>query len=88
MMMNRWGSDFGGGYMMGGHGMGIAGMILCVLFVAAVIVFAIYFIRRGHYRNFMFQKQEDSALTTLRERFAKGEIDSEEYQRRKEELLR
>ena len=31
-------------------------------------------------------KQEDGALQLLRERYARGEIDHDEYQRRKEDL--
>ncbi|SDJ12532.1 SHOCT domain-containing protein [Alteribacillus bidgolensis] len=33
-----------------------------------------------------FEKRKDSSLELLRERFASGEIDEEEYQRRKEFL--
>lgn len=48
--------------------------LLLVLLVAFIVF------RRGHWTRF------DQALGVLRERYARGEIDAEEYHARKDEL--
>lgn len=70
-------------------GMGILGMGIQVLFWIVLIRFLVYLFRRiGSripIRGFIGQ---DEALNILQERYARGEIDLEEYQKRKKELLR
>jgi putative membrane protein len=51
-----------------------------------LIVLAIIFFRRHGARMQMLRKQNDPALKILRERYALGEIDSEEFQRRNHDL--
>ncbi|HZW83002.1 MAG TPA: SHOCT domain-containing protein [Candidatus Deferrimicrobium sp.] len=90
MMMGRWGGGpgFNGGHILGGMPLvGIICMLLILLFWGAVIVLAIKFVRNKNLKGFMSAPAEDSALTILRERFAKGEIDAEEFLKRKEALL-
>ena len=57
-------------------------LLLLVLLCAAVGVVA-YFVVPA-----VIQKiRHDSALVTLEQRFARGEIDSEEFKKRRQELL-
>ena len=71
MMGGGWGGGFFGGFMM----LAFWGVII------ALIVFAV----RGFSGNRGGTSRRD-ALETLRERFAAGEIDEEEYNRRKRVL--
>jgi putative membrane protein len=62
---------------MGMMGIGmIFGMILWVLLLGAVIYGVYSLISKG------IEKKEDSAIKILKERFARGEIDEEEYEKR------
>lgn len=80
MMM---GYGFGGGPL-GWLGMGF-GMIIHLAFVALIIMAAIWMFkvvfRGGHQAP-----QTTSAVEILKQRYAKGEINSEEYHRIKKEL--
>lgn len=87
------------GNMMGGYGpgyngnywwMGLIGMALQVIFWIAIVAIVFRLIRGNHanHSGNNFNRNNDTALDILRERYAKGEIDSEEYTRRKEELIR
>lgn len=81
-----WGNGFNGGYWW----MGLAGMAIQIIFWIAVILLGVYFFRRlGRpgisSGSFAFN---DTSMDILRERYARGDIDLEEYQKRKEELLR
>ena len=86
-MFGGWGcgSYYGGGFW----GMGILGMGIQLLFWIVLIALIIYLFRRidsrVHTQGFTGQ---DQALNVLNERYARGEIDLEEYQKRKNELLR
>ncbi|MDA8227663.1 MAG: SHOCT domain-containing protein [Desulfitobacterium hafniense] len=86
-MFGGWGcgSHYGGGFW----GMGILGMGIQLLFWIVLIALIIYLFRRigsrVHTRGFIGQ---DQALNVLNERYACGEIELEEYQKRKKELLR
>ena len=89
-MMGGWG---GQGYGMGG-GWGIGGMIMMIFFWAVIIVGAVLIIRyftTGHGGVSSGQGAGSIApgrdpLEILRERYAKGEIDTEEFEQRKRTL--
>ena len=80
----------GFGYGMGGWGGGIGSLLLLVL----LVIGGIYLWRtlEGRHEHPVrgpdsTPLHEDSALRILRERYARGEIDKDEYDRRKEGLL-
>lgn len=67
---------------------GLLSMAMYLIFWAVVIVFAVklfkkYFGDRATPLNL----EEDSALKILRERYARGEIDAEEFKQKKSDLL-
>ncbi len=79
----------GPGMMGWGYGMGWFGMIFMALFWVAVIVGIIFLIRwffvstgaKGHGTT-----SEDSPLEILKRRYARGEINKEEFQLKKKDL--
>jgi putative membrane protein len=83
----QWGH--GPGMMGGGYGMGWFGMIIMAAFWIAVIVGIVFLIRwlvlstrtEGHKAH-----PEDSALEILKKRYARGEIDKEEFEEKKKDL--
>lgn len=91
-MMGGWGN---GGYGYGGYGgygggygwMGMMGIIMPLIFGIGIILLSIYLFRRNssqvHTNGF---SKQNSGLDILRERYARGEIDSAEYQSRKQDL--
>ncbi|MDZ7801406.1 MAG: SHOCT domain-containing protein [Trueperaceae bacterium] len=78
-----------GGWGMGGFG-GI-GMILFWIVLILAIVWLVRALDQGRSqtggRN-ESSERDDRALDILRERYARGEIDSDEFERRKSELTR
>jgi len=78
------GSDFlgQGSFMM----MGIVSMIIHLLFWVAVIYLAVKLFKKYSNSVESSKGQEDTAMSILRARFAKGEIDAEEFRTRKAEL--
>ncbi len=82
--MNWW-------YGYGGPGIAVFGGIMMILWWALIIIAIVAVIRwirwntpggRGHHNGW----RSSSALEILQERFAKGEIDEKEYERRKKVL--
>lgn len=71
----HWMDGFGGGWM----------MILWWIIIIAAIVIIVRFAINTTGRS---QKEDKSALDILKERYAKGEIDDEEFKKRKKELLK
>ena len=77
--------------MMGwGYGMGWMGMIFMAVFWIAVIVGIVFLVRwlagsTGSAGN--RGKVEDSALEILKRRYAKGEIQKEEFEAKKKDLM-
>lgn len=88
-MMNGWYGP-GGGYMMQGNfwWMGLAMMIIQLLFWIGIIYIIVRLVKSYISRPGTPFKNEDRAMSILRERYAKGEIDLEEYNNRKIELER
>jgi putative membrane protein len=84
-----YGWDMGPGMMGWGYGMGWFGMILMGLFWVAIIVGIIFLIRwlfvstgtKSYRPGF-----EDSALDILKKRYARGEINKEEFEQKKKDL--
>ena len=80
---------FGSGLGMTGFGMGFGGLGGLLVLVLLVIG-GIYLFRALEHKDASGPasqaKPEDSALQALRERYARGEIDHDEYLRRKEGL--
>ena len=83
-----WGH--GPGMMGWGYGMGWIGMIIMAVFWIAVIVGIVFLIRwlilstraEGHKAH-----SENSALEILRKRYARGEINKEEFEEKKKDLI-
>ena len=77
---------FGSGLGMTGFGLGFGGLggllVLALLVVGGVYLFRA-FDHKDATRTHTETTAEDGALQVLRERYARGEIDHDEYQRRK-----
>ncbi len=80
------GSDRG---VMGfGLGMG-GGAFMGILLILVLVAVVVWFARSGDLARWAGQRgapTSDSALETLRHRYARGEIDAEEFERRKADL--
>lgn len=80
MMYNWWPRNNWNGWI---------GMIIgMIIFVAAIVVLIVILLRpkrMDHYGD-NYRGNQDSSMRLLDERFAKGEIDEEEYKKRKEIL--
>lgn len=74
--------------MMGGMGIGMAawGLFILALFVLAVVGIVWLLRTMGGARKASPQSHEESPLTELERRYARGEIDREEFLRRREDL--
>ena len=83
-MMGGWGSGcYGGGY----GWMGVMGIIMPLIFGIGIILLSFYMFRRNSsqvYTNGL--SKQNTGLDILRERYARGEVDSTEYQSRKQDL--
>lgn len=80
-----WGAN---GWHMMGYG-GIGGLLLAILAIVAIVWAVRQLDRNGHGSgppSTPGGPKEDSALKILRERFARGEIDAEEFEERKRGL--
>lgn len=83
-MLGGWGSFFSGGFW----GMGILRMAIQLLFWIVLIALIINLVRRTGSRVLIRRiVEQDKALDVLLGRYACGEIDLKEYQKRKKELL-
>ena len=82
-----WGNMMGwGGYGPGWGVFGVLHMLLWwVLIVLGIVVLVRWLVTGAH--GGRHASSEDRALTILRERYARGEIDKAEYEARKKDLL-
>jgi putative membrane protein len=86
-MMNGWGNGYGFGGYGGGYGIGMMGFMMPLIFGIAIIFLAVFLFRRNSSRlNVGEFNRYNRGLDILRERYARGEIDSAEYQSRKHDL--
>lgn len=79
---------FGHGFMANGQNgwMGLLPLACHLIFLIGIIVFVVVLLRRHDSKVRMLQKQNDPALLILRERYALGEIETEEFNQRKQDL--
>jgi putative membrane protein len=77
-------SDYHGSHMWEGGWMFLYGPLMMVAFVAAVVAVIVLLVRwLGDHRSAGHAPTGNDALDILKERFARGEIDKEEYEERK-----
>lgn len=79
--MMRYGCDYGLGLFGGGW----YGMIFMLL-IAALLIFIVY--KLFNNQALRARTGTENSLEVLNERFARGEIDEEEYQRKKSLLIK
>jgi putative membrane protein len=79
---------FNSGFMAYGHNgwLGLIPFACHLIFLIIIIVLVVLIMKRHGKKVREIQKQNDPALLVLRERYARGEIDAEEYNRRKQDL--
>lgn len=85
-MMYRYGCGFP---EMGGYGFGFEWIFMIIFWV--LIIWAIIAIVRavsGKGEHWHMRGGEDEAMRVLRERYAKGEIDKQEFEARKNDLMK
>lgn len=79
-----WG--YGHGWMMNGEGMGF-GFVFWLVILAMIIAGAVWFIRSQSLAGSQRPPERRSpALEALEERYARGEIDREEYLQKKRDI--
>ena len=79
---------FGHGFMANGQNgwMGFLPLACHLIFMTVIIILAVIILRRFRLKVRMMQKLNDPALLILRERYALGQIDTEEFNGRKQDL--
>ena len=82
-MMNGYGGFDGGGFWF----MGLVPMILQLILVVVIVVAAVKLFQKYMKSSEVTRSKEDAAMAVLRERYARGEIDADEFQRRKADLM-
>ena len=79
-----WGN--GHGWMMHGDGMGF-GFIVWLVILAAIIAGAVWFVRaQSRASSQKLLERRSPALEVLEERYARGEINREEYLQKKRDI--
>jgi putative membrane protein len=87
-----YGYGHSGGMMMAQGGAGVFAFIFGLLFFIILVALAVILVRfairggrRGMWRHHMMQ--HGSSMETLKERYAKGEIEKPEFEQKKKDLM-
>jgi putative membrane protein len=85
---DRYGGGMGPGMMNWGYGGWFMGIINIIFWVAVIIgvIYLIKFLSSSSKQGGQETKKGDNALDILRERYAKGEINREEFEEKKKVL--
>ena len=65
---------------------GLVSMAMCLLFWAVVMIIAYIIFKKHFMRQSSHTDNSDQAMSILRERYAKGEINAEEFKQKKADL--
>lgn len=86
-MMHSWYGQ-AGNYMLQGNywWMGLSLIVFRVIVLVVLIYLAVKLFKRYENRSTVSKNPDDSAMNILRERYARGEIDTEEFVKRKSDL--
>jgi putative membrane protein len=76
-----YGPGYGPGWM--GYGGGFVMLLFTLLILAAIVTLVVTFTRRAN----IMDRRTSSGLAALEERYAKGEIQREEYLQKRSDLL-
>ena len=76
------------GYGMGWHGWGWLGMAFFWLIPILLVLVAVKYLMAGRRSNAPDGERKPDALAVMEERYARGEIDREEYLQKREDLKR
>ena len=89
LVQSRWDNGPWGPGMMGWGMMGWAGGIMMIIFWIVIIVAVVIFIRwmiSTERQRHPFLEQKESAIDILKKRYARGEINKEEFEQKKQDL--
>ncbi len=67
-------------------GFGLSGSIMMILFWAAIIIFIVWVVKEIGGKNHE-KPNSNSALVLLKERYAKGEINKQEFEEKKKDIV-
>lgn len=70
----------------GGWGMGTMGILFWIIIVAAIVLL-VRMVKQGQGGGNPVDRKERTPLEVLKERYARGEIDKEEYESKRNDLL-
>ena len=76
------------GYGMGWHGLGWLGMAFFWLILILLVLAVVKYLKGGRRSNAPDSGKKPDALAVLEERYAKGEINREEYLQKRDDLKR
>lgn len=79
----HWGAM--GGF--GGIGLEPFSMLIWALVLILIVAAVIWFVRQGHRPSELARPRRSSAVDVLEERYARGEIEREDYLQKKKDIL-
>ncbi len=80
-------ADYHGPHMMWESGWMFFGPVMMIIFIALIVMIAVFLVRwLGGHGSGSRASSEGKALEILKERFARGEIDKEEFEERRRML--
>lgn len=83
-MMMPWGGMTGGGF--GGFGLAwIINLIVTVAIIVGLVLLVVWFVRQSG-GGARLGREEKTPLGILKERYARGEIEREEFEQKKKDL--